>query len=105
MSNEPHPTRLTDTRLARFAPVAEPGPLDTPCIVVTRGRNAKGYGVANIDGRRTLAHRAAWEAEHGPIPPGMLVLHECDTPACIAISHLHLGSAALNASSAPTWTP
>lgn len=35
--------------------------------------------------------------EHGPIPPGLYVLHSCDTPLCVnALSvelHLHLGTA------------
>jgi hypothetical protein len=45
-----------------------------------------------VNGRQTYAHRAAWEAENGPIPSGLHVLHECDVPACINVAHLFLGT-------------
>mgnify|MGYP003575162333 CR=1 FL=1 len=51
-----------------------------------------GYGVISIQGRQRYAHRAAWEAQHGPIPEGKFVLHRCDTPACINPDHLFLGT-------------
>ena len=39
-----------------------------------------------------LAHRVAWELFRGPIPDGLFVLHKCDTPACVAVHHLFLGT-------------
>jgi hypothetical protein len=43
-----------------------------------------------------LAHRVAWEKVHGPIPQGMQVLHRCDTPLCVNVEHLFLGTNADN---------
>lgn len=42
------------------------------------------------------AHRVAYELTNGPIPPGMLVRHSCDTPPCCNPAHLTLGSDADN---------
>ena len=39
------------------------------------------------------AHRVQWEKFRGPVPEGMQVLHTCDTPGCINIEHLFLGTA------------
>jgi HNH endonuclease len=50
------------------------------------------YGVTTVSGRMMGAHRAAWIAEHGPIPTGLHVCHRCDTPACINPEHLFLGT-------------
>jgi len=51
-----------------------------------------GYGVIAHNGKQTYTHRVAWELAHGEIPPGMLVMHRCDTPACINVDHLQLGT-------------
>ena len=69
---------------------------DTPCRE-WRGRlNDNGYGTRRYDSkarpRRMLAHRWVWEQINGPIPPGMLVMHRCDNPACFRYDHLRLGT-------------
>lgn len=46
--------------------------------------------------RGTVAHRIAWQLANGPIPAGMMVLHECDNPPCCNPSHLFLGTASDN---------
>jgi hypothetical protein len=50
-----------------------------------RGRlDADGYG---RDGRRK-AHIVAWEAEHGAVPEGFELDHECRRRACCFVPHL-----------------
>ena len=44
-------------------------------------------GPYGID-RGMLAHRRAWENVYGPVPPGMIVHHVCENPACIEATHL-----------------
>ncbi len=56
-----------------------------------------GYGRIYYDGHLRLAHRVAWELEHGiPIPPGLVAMHTCDQPPCVNPAHLRLGTFADN---------
>jgi hypothetical protein len=53
-----------------------------------------GYGRIKVSGKKiSSAHRVMWEIKFGPIPPGMLVCHTCDTPSCVNPHHLFLGTA------------
>lgn len=67
------------------------------CWPFTGYKLPKGYGTilvgskAKKTNRQALAHRVAWEVTHGPIPPGLGVLHRCDNPPCCNPSHLFLG--------------
>ncbi len=63
--------------------------------------NGQGYGKIATSERGpraggTLAHRIAWEFEHGQIPDGLCVCHHCDNPRCCRPSHLFIGTKADN---------
>jgi hypothetical protein len=60
--------------------------------------NTRGYGKLYVGSRRdktrrcAVAHRAAYEAAHGPIPKGLVIRHRCDVPLCVNPDHLVSGT-------------
>jgi hypothetical protein len=54
--------------------------------------DGNGYGRRVLGGRLLFAHRVAYEEIHGPIPSGMVVRHQCDTPWCVNPNHLITGT-------------
>ena len=64
------------------------------CWIWTGFTNHNGYGMISDVSRKSmpLAHRVAWELQHGPVPGDLYVLHSCDNPPCCNPAHLHLGT-------------
>jgi hypothetical protein len=56
----------------------------TACVLHTGCLDRDGYGRVS----RGYAHRAAWEAAHGPVPPRLDLHHVCENPACVNATHL-----------------
>jgi hypothetical protein len=61
------------------------------CWLWTGFQKANGHGQIQL-GRRGAglrgAHVVAWEAVNGPVPPGHVLHHICETPACVRPDHL-----------------
>lgn len=70
---------------------------NTGCVLWTGSLVNDTYGQLSFRGESHRAHRASYQAFKGPIPPGLYVLHHCDTPACVKPEHLFLGTAGDNA--------
>lgn len=66
------------------------------CILWRGSKTRGGYGTANIGGRKTTAHRIAFEATKGPIADGLEIDHLCGDPLCINPAHLEAVSHAEN---------
>jgi hypothetical protein len=61
------------------------------CLLWNGSLKKNGYGSFRMGaGLRTTrhAHRLAYELMHGPLKKGVQVLHDCDTPRCVAWRHL-----------------
>lgn len=64
------------------------------CILHTGCCQPDGYGQRKYQGKVVLAHRLAYALAHGLdiFSMGGVVMHSCDTPACINPNHLSLGT-------------
>lgn len=66
---------------------------------ISHASTCGGYPRLKQNDRMVYLHRFIWEFFRGPIPWGLWVLHKChyfgaerDSPACININHLALGT-------------
>ena len=66
------------------------------CWLWRGGEFVSGYGAVQWKRKHLSAHRVAWQLKFGLIPPGLSVLHACDTPACVNPEHLSLGTQGAN---------
>lgn len=68
---------------------------ETGCWLWEGSWTSDGYGRIGSGkrGGMLLAHRLSYQTHVGPIPAGMQVCHQCDTPPCINPGHLFLGTA------------
>ena len=71
---------------------------NTGCWLWSDAPDRYGYGRLQIGPRAVKAHRISFEMHKGPIPPGHMVCHRCDTPACVNPEHLFSGPAEVNVS-------
>lgn len=75
---------------ARFWRKVEPD-LNSGCWLWSGRINGDGYGTVRRP-RKTGAHRLSYEWARGSVPPGLVVMHKCDTPACVNPDHLRVGT-------------
>lgn len=87
---------ITESLERRFwSKVAAPN--DTGCMLWLAARDPLGYGRFSAGtSRAALAHRVAFQIATGDDPTGLVVMHRCDTPSCVAPDHLQLGTHADN---------
>lgn len=58
------------------------------CWTWTGSTYPTGYGAFGLNGRIHLAHRIAYELEHGSIPVGLQIDHLCFNRLCVRGEHL-----------------
>ena len=66
------------------------------CWLWIASKDKDGYGQITVGGKVKKAHRLVVEMDGSDVPSGMCVLHHCDTPSCVRLDHLYIGTMADN---------
>lgn len=66
------------------------------CLVWTGTKNPIGYGGFQVDGKRRLAHRVAYQLTKGEIPTGLEIDHLCRNKSCVNPEHLEVVTRSVN---------
>jgi hypothetical protein len=61
-------------------------------ICINRDCTEDGYPRIKVNGKGTRVHRYLYEQAYGKIPNELIACHRCDTPNCININHLFIGT-------------
>ena len=72
------------------------------CWLWLAATGKKGYGRFNVEYRRLIAHRFAYEALKGPIQDGYHLHHTCGTTSCVNPDHLEQVTASEHRQMHPT---
>ncbi|MDF3285018.1 hypothetical protein [Gordonia sp. N1V] len=82
--------------IERFRAFCVAGP-DGACTIYTGAIGDDGYGRFWLGRHRrddgpavVRAQRFAYAAVHGLIPAGVVAMHDCDNPICVAVGHGHV---------------
>lgn len=67
------------------------------CWLWTASTYPGGYGCFYYQGKVVRAHRWLYQHTVGEIPKGILLCHKCDTPQCVNLDHIFLGTVRDNA--------
>lgn len=72
------------------------GPGRNGCVLFPADADPSRYGKVSVAGLHPGAHVIVYLGLKGDIPPGLVVRHSCDVPACVNPDHLLLGTASDN---------